>query len=256
MKLKVCVWTDPGYVRERNEDAFLVMEEQGLFIVADGMGGHLSGDEASRLAVETVRKWFEGEGPKEENGIERLKGLLGLKTNSEVELYRALEEANRKVYELGKLRDPKRGIGTTIVAGLIHGSTLFIAYSGDSRAYRYRGGRLTQLTEDHSLLNQYLKEHRITQKEAPFFPYRSVIVKALGLFPECQAEFRRTRIKPGDIYLFCTDGLTDMVNDEGISMILEQNKDFDHLCVELVDAALSMGGLDNITVLAIKILEV
>ena len=256
MELEYCAWTDPGYLRERNEDAYLVLKDHQVFVVADGMGGHLMGDEASRLAVETIREWFSGERPEPETGIERLKALFGFKTNSEVELYRALVEANKRVYELGQQVDPQRGIGTTVVAGLIHGSTLFIAYSGDSRAYRYRGGRLSQLTEDHSLVNQYVKEHRITKKEAEYFPYRSVIVNALGLFEECQAEFRRTRVKPGDIYIFCSDGLTDMVRDEEILKVIEQNKDFDQLCVELVNAALRSGGVDNITVVAVKIQEV
>ncbi len=258
MKFDVCAKTDQGFVRRRNEDSYLVLKDHRVFVVADGMGGHVSGDEASKLTVDTIREWFEDWPALEENGFEKMKAALGLKTNSEIRLYQAIRAANRRVYFLGQQRDIQRGIGTTVVAGLIHGSTLFVVYSGDSRLYRYRNGRLKQLTEDHSLLNQYLKEHRITTKEAEFFPYKSVILQAVGLSLDCNAEVRRFRVNPGDLYLFCSDGLTDMVKDEEIEEIIRKDMDAPDLnimCEDLVDSALNAGGLDNITVLVVKILE-
>ena len=118
-----------------------------------------------------------------------------------------------------------------------------------------RQGRLKQITEDHSLLNKYLKEKKISPKEAEYFPYKNVILQALGLTPNCQAEVRRVRVQPGDLFLFCTDGLTDMVHDRDIQEALNNINDIDKQCRTLVDMALDAGGLDNVTVLIVRIPE-
>lgn len=257
MKLEYCTASDKGLVREKNEDNLVVIPDARVFVVADGMGGHVGGDIASTLTVDTIEKYYNDLAVLDTNpsGIDGLKESLGFRTKGEAHLFDAIEQANMAVYEKGLLLDPVRGVGTTIVAGYIHGTTLFVLYSGDSRLYRLRKGRLKQVTEDHSLLNKYLKEKKITPKEAEFFPYRNVIMQALGLSPNCNAEVRRTRIQAGDLYLFCTDGLSDMVKDKEILEVLNTFERLDAQCEALVNIALANGGLDNITVLLLRISE-
>ncbi len=257
MKFEYCATTDRGLVREKNEDNLVVLPEARIFVVADGMGGHVGGEVASFTTVDTIRKYYETLDSLEEDkstGAESVKEALGLRTKGEAHLFEAIEQANMAVYEEGLLLDPVHGVGTTIAAGYLHGSTMFILYSGDSRVYRLRQGRLKQITEDHSLLNKYLKEKKISAKEAEYFPYKNVILQALGLTPNCQAEVRRVRVQPGDLYLFCTDGLTDMVHDRDIQDALNNINDINEQCSTLVDMALAAGGMDNITVLIVRIL--
>jgi len=257
MKLEYCAASDKGLVRENNEDNLIVLPEAQVFVVADGMGGHVGGEIASTLTVDTIEKYYRDLAvlAVPPSGIDGLKESLGFRTKGEVHLFEAIEQANMAVYEKGLLLDPVRGVGTTIVAGYVHGTTLFVLYSGDSRLYRLRNKRLKQITEDHSLLNKYLKEKKITPKEAEFFPYKNVIMQALGLSPNCNAEVRRTKVQVGDTYLFCTDGLSDMVKDIEIQDVMNTFDRLDDKCQALVDAALLHGGVDNITVLLLRISE-
>lgn len=257
MKMEYCAISDKGLVREKNEDNLLMLPDANVFVVADGMGGHKGGEIASKLTVDTIRDYYRGmvNTNNKTSGIESLKESLGVLTKGEAQLWQAIEKANTAVYEVGLVLDPARGVGTTIVAGYVHGKTLYVLYSGDSRLYRIRKGRMKQITEDHSLLNQYLKEKKITLREAEFFPYRNVIMQALGLSPNCNAESRRTKIQPGDTYIFCTDGLTDMVNDKEIHTLIDTPGPLDDKCRALVDAALANGGMDNITVLLLRFSE-
>lgn len=243
--------TSVGRVRQRNEDAFLLMPEQNLYVVVDGMGGHQRGDVAANLCVEAIRDWFSGNVNNDTAGrvVNLVRGLFGLKSPGEMELVAAIEFANRIIYEMSAASTAFRGMGTTLVAGYFHGSTLFVVFSGDSRIYRLRGGRLKQLTHDHSLLNEYIRLDMIKPSEARTFPYRNVIMRALGLKERADIEFFRRRAEEGDLYLLCTDGLTDMIEDRLIADIMMSAGSLEERCQRLVDAAMEAGGLDNITVL-------
>jgi protein phosphatase len=227
------------------------MPEQDLYIVADGMGGHQRGDVAANLCVDSIRDWFTGKvGDDMMTRLASAVGsLFGLRSPGETDLVAAIEFANRVIYEMSVASTAFRGMGTTLVATYFHGSTMFVAFSGDSRVYRMRGGRLRQLSRDHSLLNEYLRLEMIKPSDARAFPHRNVIMKALGLKERAELEFFRRRAQKDDLYLLCSDGLTDMIDDDEIARILERDGTLEDRCQRLVDAAMEAGGHDNITVL-------
>jgi len=246
-----------GRVRSRNEDAFLLLPDRELYVVADGMGGHQRGDVAANVCIDAVRDWFTGQ-----VGDDLMNRLLGAVRNwfglkgagGETDLVASVEFANRVIFDMASSSSAFRGMGTTVVSALFHGSTLFVVFSGDSRIYRLREGHLKQLSHDHSLLNEYLRLDMITPAEARHFPHRNVIMKALGLKDRAELEFFRRRTKPGDVYLLCSDGLTDMVEDDDIEAILLAEGSNEARAKKLVDAALEAGGHDNITVLLVDYL--
>lgn len=246
--------TDVGRVRSRNEDAFLLLPEQDLYVVADGMGGHQRGDVAAALCVDAVRDWFTGKVSDDTMTKvgNMVRGLLGRPTPGETDLVAAVEFANRIIFEMSSASAAFRGMGTTVVAGYFHGSTLFVVYSGDSRIYRLRNGILRVLSQDHSLLNEYLRLQMIHPSEARSFPHRNVIMKALGLRERADIDFFRRRTQPGDLYLLCSDGLNDMIEDERILQVLEEGDTLEERAQGLVDAALQAGGVDNVTVALVE----
>lgn len=243
-----------GRVRQRNEDTFLVLPEQLLFAVADGMGGHHRGDVASRVCVDALRDWFTGHVSDEAMNplVRRVREVFGLRTRGEADLLAAVEFANRMIWDMASESEAMSGMGTTLVAAYFHGSTLFVVYSGDSRVYRLREGRLKQLSVDHSLLNEYLRLEMIRPSEARSFPYRNVILKAIGLSERASMDFFKRRVRRGDLYLLCSDGLTEMVEDEAISRILVGPGSLEDRGHRLVEAALEAGGHDNITVVLVR----
>jgi len=246
--------TDVGRVRQRNEDSFLLLPEQDLYVVADGMGGHQRGDVAASLCVDAVRDWFTGK--VSDDTMTRVgnavRGILGQPTPGETDLVAASEFANRIIFEMSAASAAFRGMGTTIVASYFHGSTVFIVFSGDSRIYRLRNGNLRVLSQDHSLLNEYLRLQMIHPSEARNFPHRNVIMKALGLRERADIEFFRRRTQPGDIYLLCSDGLNDMLEDETIQELLNEGGSLEERSHRLVEAALEAGGVDNVTVTLVE----
>lgn len=243
-----------GRVRQRNEDAYLVMPDQSLYVVADGMGGHQRGDVASRVCVDAIRDWFTGRvGDDAMNPlVRRVREVFGLRTRGEADLLAAVEFANRLILDMASESEAMAGMGTTLVAAYFHGSTLFVVYSGDSRVYRLRGGHLRQLSVDHSLLNEYLRLDMIRPSEARSFPYRNVIMKAIGLSERAAMDFFKRKVRRGDLYLLCSDGLTDMVEDEEIRRILGGPGSLQERGRLLVRAAEEAGGHDNITVLLVR----
>lgn len=243
-----------GRVRRRNEDAYLVLPEQGLYAVADGMGGHQRGDVAANVCVEALRDWFTGRlGDEAMNPlIRRVRDVFGLRSRGEADLLAAVEFANRLVLDMASRSEEMAGMGTTLVAAYFHGSTLFVVYSGDSRLYRLRNGRLCQLSVDHSLLNEYLRLDMIRPSEARSFPYRNVILKAIGLSDKAAIDFFKRRVRPGDLYLLCSDGLTDMLEDEAILRVLDGPGPLEVRGHRLVEAAEQAGGHDNITVVLVR----
>ena len=231
---QVAKLTDTGRKRRRNEDAYVV--QPPLFAVADGMGGAQAGEVASKLAKAAL----EDTDPGALSGPERVISLI--------------QEANRRVHERSNADPATSGMGTTMTVALVEGSSVAIGHVGDSRAYLVRDGRLEQLTEDHSLVNELLKSGKLSPEEAETHPQRSVITRAVGTDPDVDVDSFTIDTQEGDIFVICSDGLTDMVDDDDLLDVIEHNLgDLDHAARELVGAANRGGGEDNITVVAFEI---
>lgn len=229
--------TDTGLVRTSNEDAYLVAEP--LFAVADGMGGHQAGEVASGTTIETLRQLAQGIASDEDPGAA---------------LVESARAANRAVYEKAAGDPALLRMGTTLTAAIARDGQLSIAHVGDSRAYLFRGGKLEQLTQDHTLVAEYVRYGRMTEEEAKVHPNRSIITRALGVEPDIPIDTVTLGIKEGDRVLLCSDGLYSMVPDETIAEILAKIPDTSAATKELVDAANAAGGEDNTTVLVIDVL--
>jgi protein phosphatase len=233
---RVAAVTDPGRKRRRNEDAYVV--EPPLFAIADGMGGAQAGEIASRLATAALR---EG-GAVETGGQERVVDLI--------------QEANRRVYDRSSTDPNTSGMGTTITVAVVEDGSVAFGHVGDSRAYLIRDARMEQLTEDHSLVNELLKTGRLSREEAEAHPQRSVITRALGTDPNVDVDTFSVPARTGDLFLLCSDGLTDMVSERSILSVVERNRnDIDAALRALVKAANRGGGQDNITVVAFEIAD-
>jgi serine/threonine protein phosphatase PrpC len=226
--------SDTGRKRRRNEDAYVVAPP--LFAVADGMGGAQAGEIASKLAAAAL----EDTDPGATSGAERVTSLI--------------QEANRRVHERSNSDPATSGMGTTMTVALVENSTVTFGHVGDSRAYLVRDGRLEQLTEDHSLVNELLKSGKLSPEEAETHPQRSVITRAVGTDPDVDVDSFTVDTREGDVFLLCSDGLTDMVDDDDILAMVEKNlNDLDRATKSLVSAANRGGGEDNITVIAFTI---
>ncbi|MGZ4334567.1 MAG: Stp1/IreP family PP2C-type Ser/Thr phosphatase [Gaiellaceae bacterium] len=226
--------TDTGRRRRRNEDAYVLAPP--LFAVADGMGGAQAGEVASKLAAAAL----EDTDPGRLTGPERVASLI--------------QEANRRVHERSSSDPSTSGMGTTMTVALVEDEGVVIGHVGDSRAYLVRDGRIEQITEDHSLVNELLKSGRLSAHEAETHPQRSVITRAVGTDPDVDVDSFTIDPRDGDVFLICSDGLTDMVDDAGILETVERYGDnLDRVTKQLVAAANRGGGEDNITVVAFSI---
>lgn len=258
MMLLTAAMTHPGYVRSNNEDAHLVLGHLGLLVVADGMAGHEYGELASAISVKTVRKFYESEELDRllRQQFKRAKGAKLVPRHFPFEQYklrRALEEANVAIVAAAQRNPQYDNMGTTIVAAVVAERSLIVAHVGDSRIYRYRNGKLTQLTEDHSLLNEYLRMKFLHPDDAASFPLKNVIVRALGLQDKVEVDSAMKSAKVGDALLLCSDGLTDLVDDDDITAVFAGEDDPEIISRRLVDMALEAGGMDNITVIVSRI---
>jgi len=258
-RLTSAVLSDVGRVREKNEDNALTIHERRLYMVADGMGGHSSGEVASQLSVESVRAFFENEAT---DAIlrdaytaykKRQKGSPARRTFDEFRLWKALEAANLHIFNTARQHEQFRDMGTTVVAAHFVGARVYIGYVGDSRIYRIRGGKITQLSEDHSLANEYVKMKILRKEDLPRFPYKNVIVRALGLQEQVVIDTFYKEAKTGDMFLLCSDGLTDLVEDEHILNLILSASSPDIACRQLVDEANARGGVDNITAMIVHV---
>jgi protein phosphatase len=226
--------TNTGRKRRRNEDSYV--KAPPLFAVADGMGGAQAGEVASKLAAAALEDTDHGLLRGEE-------GVVAL-----------IQEANRRVYERSNEDPTASGMGTTMTLALVEDSVVRIGHVGDSRAYLIRDGKMEQLTEDHSLVNELMKSGKLSAKEAETHPQRSVITRALGTDPDVDVDTYSLDTRPGDLFLLCSDGLTSMVPEETILDVLERHRnDLDLAVRKLIDAANKGGGEDNITVIAFEI---
>lgn len=252
--------TDVGLVRDGNEDALLLLEDERLYVVADGMGGHSAGEVASAFTVEALRAFYEN--PEYTQRVRRYwrrmkrEGETGQDPSPHsLRLRKAVESANITVYKTAQEHEQLRDMGTTVVATGFVGNKVFVANVGDSRVYRLRGKKLRQLTEDHSLLNEYIRMNLLRPEEIENFPYRNVIVRALGLQESVVADITIETARVGDQFLLCSDGLTDLVKDDEIRDILYDAPTAEVACYRLVEAAKLRGGHDNITTVIIRLHE-
>lgn len=245
--------TNVGMKRAVNEDAFTLLDEDSLYVVADGMGGHASGEVASKMAIDTLREFFRAtSADPEATWPYKMDKARGYEENR---LITSIKLSNLRIYENAQ-RDAKlRGMGTTLVAMLVVDDGVLIAHVGDSRAYRLRDGKLTQLTEDHSLLNDYIKMKRLSEEEIANFPHKNVIVRALGMKETVKVDTQLDRPQPGDIYVLCSDGLCGPASDEEIhEIVLGEQKDLKLAASKLIERANDNGGPDNITVVLAKVI--
>jgi serine/threonine protein phosphatase PrpC len=240
MRLAAIGTSDVGRRRTHNEDAFLVMPEAGLFAVADGLGGHASGEVASHAAVEALAGCF---GALAGDPVERLREGFRI--------------ANRTVHARATADARLSGMGTTLVAAFLpERGPVAVAHAGDSRAYLFRDGRLVRLTEDHSLLQDFIRQSNPSPEEIEAFPHKHVVVRALGMREKVEIDVGVFEVREGDLLLLCCDGLFGMVPDERIAVILRQEgSDILRANQLLVDAADEAGGVDNVTSVLVEVVE-
>ncbi|HEY1434194.1 MAG TPA: Stp1/IreP family PP2C-type Ser/Thr phosphatase [Thermoanaerobaculia bacterium] len=248
--------TDVGKKRKHNEDAYALDAAEGFFVVADGMGGHAAGEVAAKITVETIGEFIAATRQKEE-------ATWPFKYNHELDfnsnrLAVAIEKANERVMAAVAAQPWLKGMGTTVVAGLLNDHKIVsLAHVGDSRAYLFRGGELTRLTDDHSWVHEQVTAGILTEEEAKTHPLKNVVTRALGGGPSVSPDLREMEFQAGDVILFCSDGLTTMLSDEEIRDTIMANGDANSEthCQSLVDLANEKGGVDNITVVFVRILE-
>jgi serine/threonine protein phosphatase PrpC len=232
--------SDQGRVRSSNEDSCVANGEYGLFLVADGMGGHAAGEVASQLAAATVEE------------------IVGTRDNHgerhDETLRRAALEANTRVFETQRLRPEFAGMGCTLTALSFRDNHYYIAHVGDSRAYRLRKGVLDQLTRDHSLVWHLYENGVLGKDDLASHPQKNLITRSIGPHPQVDVDLEQGEAHEGDVYLLCSDGLTDVLTDEGIRQILAAaGKTPQELGDNLVSAANRGGGPDNISVIVLRI---
>ncbi len=250
MKLHSAGRTHVGMKRSHNEDSLKVYRDENLFIVADGMGGHASGEVASQLSVETLTEFFRATAEDEE--ITWPYKLDKGRRYAENRVVTGIKLSNRRIFESAARDSKLKGMGTTIVVTYFTEDQCYVGHVGDSRVYRFRDGKLIQLTEDHSLLNDYIKMRQLTPEEIEAFPHKNVIVRALGMKETVQVDIMNEPPVTGDVYLLCSDGLSGMVTDPQMADILSTDRTLDEKCEQLIDSANKAGGTDNITVILVR----
>jgi len=247
MNFKVSCKTDIGKKKANNEDNYYFSEKKGLFIVADGMGGHAGGEVASRMAVELISGKIEGA------------DISGL--NASEIIQEAVVSASKKIKDTSMENDELRGMGTTLVLSLCNAGKVYITNVGDARCYSYDGQKFELLSHDHSQIQEYIDMNLINEAQAKVHPMRHVITQAVGYNDELKVRTVSRDMRAGDYFLLCSDGLNDhFESDEElggvfIKLLAESGGDQDKICSELIDMVNGRGGRDNITILIFKILE-
>jgi len=238
MLLRSAASTHVGMRRQANEDRYAIVPELGLYLVADGMGGHKAGQVASHLAAE--------------GAIRAIDALQGASVSLAERLRHAVACANREIFTAAQAKPELSGMGTTFVGMLFGGERLALAHVGDSRAYLLRQGRLRGLTDDHSIVGELLRRHEISEEDAAQHPHRHVLTRALGVRPRTEPDLAEMTPQEGDVFILCSDGLTGHVDDEEIAERVASEDDLEVAGQGLVDAANRAGGQDNITVLLVR----
>lgn len=250
-KLRIAGCTDTGVRRQHNEDHIGYCQELGIAVLADGMGGHQSGEIASHMAVESV--------------VEKLKSMAGSEkaaaiTSSQFLHYvsNTISHSNTMIFQAAAALEKHKGMGTTLVATLIRGARLYAGHVGDSRLYLYRNDELTRLTKDHSLVQDLIDRGFYTEEEARDANVSHIVTRALGTKAEVEVDTVEYTLQIGDVLLLCSDGLSDMVADWRIEEILREQSEvqqLEHTAQELVDQSNRNGGKDNISVILIEVAE-
>jgi len=242
--------TDTGKTRKNNEDSYLVDDGMGLYAVADGIGGHEGGEVASRMAIEGLSQLVRERCPGAGNTTTHVISAEGDPCGAA--LSRAFTLVNGAIRQAAEETPALLRMGTTMTALLFHETTAHLTHVGDSRAYRLRAGVLTQVTEDHTFIADQVRAGLLTPGQAQKSPYRHVITRAMGIDPELTVDNRTIEVRPEDAFLLCTDGLTEMVDDETIRRIVKDASP-QEAAERLVREANDRGGVDNITVVVIQI---
>jgi protein phosphatase len=246
MRIEVAGLTHVGMKRNHNEDNYLLLPEENLCVVADGMGGHSSGEIASKIAVEELGEFFKMTS-RDADATWPFK-MDKTRNYDENRLATGIKLANSRIFEKASSDSKFKGMGTTIVSVHFANSTAYVGHVGDSRVYFFREGTLKQITEDHSLLNDYLKAKKLTPEEIENFPHKNVIVRALGMKESVLVDVARVEPREGDIFLLCSDGLSGMVTDPQMQEVLQRTSELEKACSQLIDLANAAGGNDNVTV--------
>ncbi len=248
MKAASAGLTDVGRKRDHNEDSFLIDEELQLYVVADGMGGHAGGGTASRIAVETIDKRL-----RDLRAAEKAHPpATNLQESPVPETIRsAVEQACLAIFARAQEDPDLAGMGTTVISLLLDDAHAFFAHVGDSRAYLVRGDLIQQISEDHSLVNEQIKAGMITPEEARHSRYRNIITRSVGFEEEVQVDVMGLLAEAGDVFILCSDGLANMLEDQEIFEIVRANP-LDEIPAKLIELANERGGDDNITVIAVR----
>ena len=251
MRLEADQRTDVGPVRSNNEDNLLVNIEEGLFIVADGMGGHAAGEVASDIAVKTVEEVLLKAYDPEET---RLSRDLDEEEAVRERLRYAMNQASARIRQHAAMKPATRGMGTTLTILYIQEETAHISHVGDSRIYLFREGELSQLTMDHTVVQKEIKAGRLTPELARVAPHKNILTQSVGFNATVHPHTGTYWVEQGDIYMICSDGLTDVLDNNQLQELFN-NTPFDDLAEDLVQQAIVYGTEDNVTVVVVQILE-
>ncbi|MDR1936016.1 MAG: Stp1/IreP family PP2C-type Ser/Thr phosphatase [Candidatus Accumulibacter sp.] len=244
--------TDPGMVRERNEDVVFINPARGLVILADGMGGYNAGEVASDIAISFLASALETSFFDPVQGVSKSAG----RPSPSCCFAESIGQANLAIYNAGRSEPIYAGMGTTLVMVLFFDNRITVAHIGDSRLYRLRDEQIAVMTRDHSLLQEQVDHGMITAEEARFALNKNLVTRALGVEPTVEAEIHAYDVQPGDIYLLCSDGLNDMVSDEEILLVLQTlSANMEQTADQLIQMANDNGGRDNVSVILVKVLQ-
>jgi protein phosphatase len=238
MMLRAAASTDVGLRRRINEDRYALAPELGLYLVADGMGGHTAGQVASELAADAA--------------LQAIRALEGASASLAEKLRYAVASANRAIYTTAREKPELAGMGTTLVCLLSGQGRAALAHVGDSRAYLVRGERIRQLTDDHSIVGELLRRNEISEDAAKEHPHRHVLTRALGVRRAVEPDLAELTPQAGDLFVLCSDGLTNHVEDHEIAKAVTQEEDLQEACERLIDLANGRGGEDNTTIIVAR----
>ena len=252
MRISSSVASDPGLRRDSNEDAYCARADLGLYVVADGMGGHAAGEVASKLAVEVIEAFIRDTRDADLNRTWPFPYDTALSLDGN-RLKAAFRLANRRLGTAMDADDTLRGMATTAAAVLITNGAPVIAHVGDSRVYRFRGGELVQLTEDHSWVGEQVRAGVLSDADARRHPWRNVVTRALSGGDDPHVEVTEIEVRTNDLLLICSDGLSGVVPREKLETIVSSTAGLDETCQALIAAANDAGGPDNITVAMLKV---
>lgn len=252
MKISACAVTDVGRKRSHNEDSYLVNDELGIYVVADGMGGHSGGELASQMAVRTIEEVLQGMSADPEATV--ISGVNTDEADSGDKLRYAIQMASSKIFDRALYDTALKGMGTTTVAVLFENDGAYVANVGDSRAYYFHANKMEQITTDHSLVSEQVRAGVIDKAEAKKHRFRNVITRSVGYQDVVEVDVKHIEVHMGDKFLMCSDGLSNMLDDKEMEEIVVRHP-IKEACRLLVDRANEKGGDDNITALLVEVID-